>query len=177
MKKKVKNGMELVGGDDNRFPNYLISLLLFSVFLFTACGSSPSTSTQTVICGPGTYLNGNACSADRFTALINPANTYWSCGATPTNYVEGFIFVSTTATSGTGTYAPKCGSPLESFTWEEAPGSTDSISLTLTTPVKITSINPSNINTTFSADGMPNNPAVCTLISGAMPLTSIICPF
>jgi hypothetical protein len=144
-------------------------------------GGGSSSSGGPTSCGPGTNDNaGNGvCVVDSFLALINPANTWWSCPTPGSNQsLDGFIFVGTSSTSGTGTEASqynfsKASAPF-AFTWAQIAGTTDGVALTnpasksLAPYQSITGIVPNDNDTEFTfLDGTGH--AGCTLMSGALP--------
>jgi hypothetical protein len=146
----------------------------------SACSSpaSPSAdndggSASPTSCGAGTHDNGsNVCVVDNYLALVNPANTYWSCNFPgDRGSTQAFVFVESTSTTGTGTFAPFTStslSQLESFTWTAT--ATDAIAMTLTTGtslapfMNLTAIVPNFNNTSFSTGEL----TTCTLTAGAI---------
>jgi hypothetical protein len=145
-------------------------LAMFVSLVIAACGNSPSSSTTTATsCGAGSHVNGsNVCVLDDYLAVMNPANTYWSCINNGSRLA--FVLVKSTATSGTGTFAPSNSTTLaqlESFTWTAT--AADGIAMTLANSpglppfYSLTQIVPNYNDTTFTA--VAN---VCTLTSGVI---------
>src|SRR5580692_4814648 len=120
------------------FPALLAAILLASMTV--SCtdsaggGGGGGGSASPTSCGPGTNddADNGVCVLDSFRALINPANTWWSCPTPGSNQsLDGFIFVGTSSTSGTGTEASqynfsKAPAPF-AFTWAQTAGTTDGV--------------------------------------------------
>ena len=161
---------------------------LLAVFVATAtlsCGDSTNggsgDSGTPTSCGPGTNddANNGVCVLDSFRALINPANTWWSCPTPGSNQtLDGFTFVGTSPTTGTGTEASqynfsKAPAPF-AFTWAQIAGTTDGVALTnpasssLAPYRSFTEIVPNDNDTQFTFLDGTGHPA-CTLMSGALP--------